>query len=395
VETQPYLPELLRHLAVGLPVLAALAGALWLLRRRISASRVAAAFRILLLLLVYVLVCSFVLDAFMARWGFRGDDPRYGLNALVERTATRPYVYRLLSPLLVETGVELVPERWVHAHQDWLLRDSPLLEYRKPGESWSLEKSLRWHVAYAYLFATLFGALLALRGLTARFLPGEPLLRDYAPALAVLFLPLTFQLGGYLYDFAELLFLALLLALAQARRWTAFTAVFALAVLNKESDLLALLYPIAFTWRDRPRREVLSRAALHALVGGAIVIGLRFVYHDRGGSPTEWWLPQNVLFWLDPRSYLATFSPIAPLIRLPQPSNVVLLLLAAVGVLWHWQEKPRGLRDVLIAATAVTLPLLLAFGYTNEVRSLSLVVVPVYVATCLTVRDVYGGERTA
>jgi len=87
---------------------------------------------------LFVVAASHVLGVFMSTWGFRGDDPRYDINALLERSALRSFSQRLLSPVVVRVSVDMIPERLTDTHADWLLAESPLLKYRQPGESWDL-----------------------------------------------------------------------------------------------------------------------------------------------------------------------------------------------------------------------------------------------------------------
>ena len=349
-----------------------------------------------LLLLVYVVVSAFVLDSFMSIWGFRGDSPRYGLEALLGRQSHRPFAYRVLSPTLIDAGVRLVPERVRAARRDWFLERSPLLRYRFANESWSLEKSVRWHVAYAYVFASLLALLFATRWLTGRTFPGRALFRDYAPAIGALLLPLSFHLGGYLYDFAELCLLTLALGALLARNDRLYYPVFVLAVLNKESDVLLAALFVAVHLGSMPRRRLAAHAACQALLGAALLAAVRWALRDHPGGPVEVWIGHNVGYWTDPASYVATFAPIAPLVRLPEPGNVALLLLVGAGLGWRWSEKPAAIRRLVVASLAITVPLLLLFAFENEIRgALYLAFPPIYLAACHTVLGLYAGLGSA
>jgi hypothetical protein len=345
-----------------------------------------------LLLLVYGVVAAFLLDCFMGIWGFRGDSRRYGIEALLGNRSHRPFAYRVLSPAVVNAGVRLMPERLRTERRTWLLEGSPLLRYRFESESWSVEKSVRWHVAYAYVFASLLAMLFAVRWLTGRVYPDRELFRDYAPALGALLLPLSFHLGGYLYDFADLGFLALATgALLRPTSWL-YYPVFVLAVLNKESAVLLLALFLAVHWGAMPARRLATHAACQALVGAALLAGVRALVRDHPGGPVEVWIGHNLRYWTDPSSYVATFSPIAPFVRLPQPGNAASLALLAAALAWRWSEKPTAVRRLVVASLATTVPLLLLFALENEIRgALYLAFPPIYLAACHSVLVLYGG----
>lgn len=369
---------------------AVLAAAFFTLRRRLTSGRLAAAFRWTLLSLVYVIVAAVVLDAFMGKWGFRGDAPNHGFVPMLEHTAERPFVYRVLSPAVVNTAADLVPATALRAWMPWLMRETPLLRYRAPFESWSPEKALKWHVAYAYLFACLLAALFAARGLTRASVPATPLFADYAPAVALLLLPLTFLRGGYFYDFPELMFLFACSLCAATGRTLPYYALFVLAILNKESNALIVTIFTAFTASRLPRRQWLTHAACQLAIGAALVIALRFVFRDAGGGATQPWFPLNVLFFLSPEWYAKFFAPYAPLIPVPRGINLISLALVAFAVLWHWPARPPELRRLFLLSAGVTFPLYLLFGFLDEIRALSLVFPAIYLLACHTLADLYS-----
>jgi hypothetical protein len=359
-------------------------------RRQLEPRAVDVVFRSSLLALVYLLTSAFVLDAFMRTWGFRGDHPRFGFERLLDHTADRPFVYRVLSPWIIETAASQVPERVVERAEDFLLRDSTLLRYRFAEESWSVDKSLRWHMAYAYLLAAMLATLGAMRWLGRIFFPGCGLFTDYAPVVAFLVLPISFHLGGYVYDFPELFFLMLAVALIAQRRWLLFYPLLVLAVLNKESNLLVALFTPALLWDVLPRRRLAAHFLVQLALGTGLCLALWMTFRGNPGGPVEFWLGENLRLWLDWRTYLATFSPVAALVRVPLPGNLLTFVVFGFGAFWHWRTKPAPLRRLVVAMLAVNVPLLLAFSLHNEIRNLSLAWPALYLALCHTVLASYG-----
>ena len=320
---------------------------------------------------LYVAVGAYVLGVFMTTWGFRGNEARYGIEALVGRTAPRPYSQRALSPAIIRAGADLVPHGLVAAHADWLLHRSPLLRYLKRGETWNLSQSLRYHVSYLYLFLCLLGVQLLARRLVRLYFPTSPLAADLAPAVALLFLPLTFICGGYLYDFPELVFLLACFILIEEGRWWALYPVFALALLNKEADALILVYAAVLGARHSSRSQLIKRLAALGALTAACLLFIRLQCLGSAGPPAELRLAENLRYWTRPAAYLGSFSPIAPLVRMPLGANILNLCALALALKLAWRELPRRLQRL----TAVLLPLeaclLLAFGYREELRALA------------------------
>ena len=105
--------------------LALLAGVCALGQRWISKQRLAAAFRWILLTAVYVFTAAFVLNAFMVQWGFRGENSPFGFERLLDHSAERPYVYRVLSPTVINAVAAVIPETLVADGRKWLLDFAP------------------------------------------------------------------------------------------------------------------------------------------------------------------------------------------------------------------------------------------------------------------------------
>ncbi len=388
-----YLDRLTETLAwfagVGLP---AAALAVWACRRAPPALRHRLV-RGLFLALLYVIASAVVLDAFLGQWGFRGDNPKFGFRALLTFEAERPFAYRVLSPLLVEGVARAIPPALLERHRRWLQESTPLLRYRRPGESWTLWKSVRWHVAYGYLLACLLGVLLTGRSLTRSMHPGCALASDVGPAVALLFLPLTFHLGGYLYDFPELLLLSICLLLAWRGRWVAFHLALALALLNKETGVFAIAYAAGMVGHRFPPRRTALLLGGQLVLAAAILGGIRLTLAENPGLSAWPMLPMNLLFWMDPRNYLRFIEPIAPLVPLPRGANVLTLALLAGLCSAGWSRSHAGLRRSFVFAAAGSIALLLAFGFLDEIRVLAPAFPPLYVLAWNGTRVLWSGHE--
>jgi hypothetical protein len=338
-----------------------------------------AIFRLLLVAMVYVIVASYVLDRFMSLYAFLGDSPRAGLNAMVDGTAARPFVYRVMVPAIVRVGSSVLEKTAPEPLIGRLAGDDAVKRYTRlddkgRAELWTTRKLIRFHVAYLVVFASLVLALLAGRYLLTVAHIGSTWFRDFAPAIALLFLPPTMSQGAYMYDAPELAFLLGLTALAIAGRWTSYYLILPFAILNKESNILLVGTAVALaagSSRWSPRRAG-SHAAMHALIGLPIVIAVRQAFAENPGTPVEDHLRDNFVFWTNPKSYLDLTQTAAALIPMPGAANILMIALAAIAVFAGWLSKPPWLRRLTLVMLTLNLPLLLLFSYRDEFRNLSL-----------------------
>ena len=71
--------------------------------------RIVSTFRICWIGLLYVLVASAVMHAYMEKHAFNQDKERIGLELMLSQQAHKPFVLRVLSPLIVKTVSDLIP----------------------------------------------------------------------------------------------------------------------------------------------------------------------------------------------------------------------------------------------------------------------------------------------
>ena len=393
MESSAYLPALGIAAVKFSLMCVVIAGLLRLARGRLNRDDLRRVFRVVFILVLYVNVAALVLSSFSDRWGFRGDSKHWGLEKLLAYEAESPFGYRVLSPMIINAGIALVPDAAVQGNTEWLLEKTPLLRFRRPGESWNVEKAVAFHVAYFYMFASLLAALYAARWVTALAAPPSALLVDLGPPIALLFLPMTFHFGGYLYDFAELAWLFVFLGLLIKERWAASSAVLVLATLNKESNILLVLYLLAIGYGRMTRAGLVRHALAQASIGLAAIAIVRYVLADVPVGHHNDWLGLNVLFWLDPRAYFGVIQPYAPLIPTPRGANVLSLFVVGSFVFWGWPSASSELRRLAVVTAVVNLPLLFLLGFLDEIRNLSLMFPAIYLLACHAMTKLWEGAR--
>jgi hypothetical protein len=312
--------------------------------------------------------------AFVAKWAYRGDNPRDGLFAMMDGTAMRPFVYRRLAPEIVRVTTD-VAERNLPASAIRSLRDESLLgRYRYYGnESWTERKAIAFHVAYALTWASMFATFLAGAALHRALRPRCGWLEALATAAVVMGVsPLMFALGGYMYDAPELLLWTLLLLLA-VRGWTwGMPFVFALMLFNKETAVLAIVALLPILVQRQGRRA----AALWSLAFGVMGAGwLWYVRNRYAACPGEgvgWYLPRNLKFWSSPLAFLGFSATASPALPLPRGANLLTLILLSFPIRFGWSRVPRDLRWATVLLAVPLVALFLVGGAFDEIRALAL-----------------------
>jgi hypothetical protein len=282
---------------------------------------------------LYAGAAAVVLFLFTLRAGWSGQLTDAGLapfSRMIDGTAARPFVHRMLLPSIA---------RGLHALVPGPLRDA--IERAVRGHP-VLAGRLHWTTAHAseVVIALLlaFGCFLAFAFVLRRLVQALPDAPEgasrWAPVVALLALPAVFLPGSvHLYDPATLLFFALGLLMLTERRRIGYYAVFVLACVNRET---AILLTGLFLLRER-RHLMPSRLALHGLAQAVLWAGLQAGIHARhAGNPgheAQLLFPRNLRLLIEPRSGIGFW---------------VLLVLAATLVVPGWNRKPRFLRQALL-----------------------------------------------
>jgi hypothetical protein len=341
--------------------------------------------------LIYVIVSAFVLNAFVQRWDLGTDSKKNDFATVMEYKATRPFVYRVLVPFVVNTTASAIPDRVVHRFEDTLLHTSRLVPNVriKDTPEWTVDVSLKYHLTYFFLFFCLFSLLYTTRYLTRVVFSPPTVFQDFGPAVALLLLPLTFLEGGYIYDFPELLLMALLLVCIVKSKWWLFYPVFVLAILNKEADVLLILFFLAFHLKTMPRPRLSKHLLAQIVISGMLLFLVRNHFASVGGSPVEDHMIGNLRFWANPLSYLKVMDIYARGILVPRGFNILSLLLVVFMLSYRWREKPIEIRFLFFFALVINLPLSILFGYQDEIRNLSLIFLGLYLMGFHTLTTLY------
>ncbi|XNL43235.1 hypothetical protein NBN09_32415 [Burkholderia lata] len=333
--------------------------------------------------IVYVLlfVCAGnITNSMLLKWGFRDDQKdgfatSYSLVGMMNGDAPKPFVYRSSFP----KAAKWIAERIDPAVRDKLFKsitrhDSLRNAYftSVPGEYWTPVVALVYHLTYiAVVLSTLFALLLVyklarLHGLSFGHSVG------FLAAFSFVY-PLTFQQGGYYYDFFELLGVLGACYFLLTNRLLACTLMIAVFSLNKETFFLV---PLALFFLHE-RGVTLSKRLAWLVVQLVICAATRqFIMSGYGGNAggfVEYHVWDNLKFWLNPASYVSFYNLIGKGIFTPSLENPLMLVPLAVFFRAAWRATPTRYRTYFLAAFLPVLVLFCFFGYRDEARNFSVV----------------------
>lgn len=343
----------------------------------------------ILLVFVYYIAAAASFGGFFTKWHFR-DNTRFSLPLVLDGTVERPFVYRQLLPATANLIDSVIPQKAKRAFLDKLVERPPLsnpIQRYFPGatDATDPQYALRYFLVYGMTFASLFAALFVLRAVCIEVV-GDRVAATLTPVVIAAMLPLIMTEGGYFYDMPELLFMALGTWLTLKRRPVALAAVVALATLNKESYLLFVLALYPFIAMRYSRKWSLLLTAVLLAIAAAVNIALKYRYLGNTGGMMVYLLGEHVRFLLNPRNYFRTEINYG--VPTTKGFNVIHLLLIGILVKTGWRRLPLVTRQQAWIAAVINAPLFIAFCFNDELRNLSLLMMPFSFLVCATLSSV-------
>lgn len=271
---------------------------------------------------------------------------------MIHGHAFKPYVYRALLPWTVRVLVAALPSGVRHAIS--VVSDgSPAWAFVSHTVHVHPDYFVEFAVASSLFFGCFAAFGLAFRDVVRRAYDTTPVVADVAALAAVAAVPVMFSHGysNYVYDPPTLFFGALALSLLVRERVVAFTVVYALALLNKET---AVLLAVLFAYHERGRLPASRYFTLLGVMLVAFVLSrvlLNALYGENPGAFTM------VHFFDHNVGLLRSFS-------LPSLLSALAFLVLVFG---DWSRKPAILRE----AMGMAIPLVgscLVFGFVDEMR---------------------------
>lgn len=330
--------------------------------------------------ITFIFLCYLVAAAsfggFFEKWAFR-DGMAYSAIEMMEGESKRPFVYRQLFPATANLVNQLVPPEINQRFSAWLAAD-PMKRnfiyryFSNAKDSTNPEYVLRYYVLFGMCFASYFLGILALRAVCLEFYPDKVAATLAAFSIALIFPMLTTE-GGYMYDMAELLFMALAVLLAAKGRILWLTVIVAFATFNKESFLLFIFALYPFIRARFSLRQTLGIGSLLLGISAAVNLAVKLYYADNPGGFVVNQLPDHIYWLLDPRSYFlfeVNYGAVTT-----KGFNVIHLIIVAFIVRSAWRYLTPVLRQHVLIAAVINIPFFIVFCYQGELRNLSMLFV--------------------
>lgn len=340
----------------------------------------AVAYRRILFAAILFWAAAASFNGFYRQYQFgESSDRRGDFKAMIDGTASRPFIFRRLVPLTANLVEKLTPQRIkdrlsvMHAQSGkslyQLFFDSP--EALDPAYSY------RYLVTYLFIFFMVWVAA----GALYKVCRSEGIQRVPALAASVATILVFPYLGSEafetMYDYPELAFLALAFLVARRCRWWWLIPLVVLGTLNKESFVFFLitLYPVI-----RPklsRWKAVSALAFLEAIALCIYLYMRTVYAGNPGGNAEF---QAMLQLARLGHISGRIFSVAHFYGVPVPVVDTLIPLGLVTLtIWRaWPRLSLMARRNFQMATVINLPLYFLWGGTGEIRVLSMLFVPAH-----------------
>ena len=319
--------------------------------------------------LVYLLVAAAAFNGYYSKVGFQDESSFDSAYQILDGSAARPYVFRRLDPMIANGLADATPEPvrqqiWRHFVQDGKSRIAPGVATTR-GPRYFLAYTVLYYLVFFEFLASLF----VLRGVFGHFV--GPVAATITPAIWALLMPVIQAVGGGLfYDYGELLFLSCAVLAALDRHLIGLGILTVLGTLNKETFLVFIPTLIPFLHPPMHFKRLVPTIGGLMTISAVIYAWLNQTYAGNAGSDVEAQWATNLLFYANLRNLLR-FEPAYGLL-LPRVWNLFWIVVGAAVVSATWSKVDRRLKQHLIIATLINLPLFLLFAAPAETRNLSL-----------------------
>lgn len=330
----------------------------------------------LLLIFMVIVVTAASFCGFFSKWSFRDDAGKsFGIEAMLDGTANRPFVYRQLVPKTSKAIVSLLPDQ-AKAKLEKNLQE------RKPAESIYARAQApeNYRIEYYLMIIICYGCFVASTWLLRSLLCevwGDKAAGTLGALSFALLIPFLETLGGYYYDFPELLFFVMAVRFSMSGNWLALLILAPIATLNKESFFFFLpaLYPFFRQTFNLKYSRILVVVSI--MLSGLAYLFVRQQYMGNGGGMVELHLMDHITKLFQLRTYYVTSTTYG------LPLGAQMFFLHIIFVLWvakySWKWLTAMWKQHTKIALVITIPLYLLFCSPGELRNLSFL----YMAFCV------------
>ncbi|QHI68817.1 hypothetical protein [Tichowtungia aerotolerans] len=232
-----------------------------------------------------------VLGSFF-RVGMTGNPPTM-FRDMVDGTASRPFVYRVLAPTVIRSLENALPDV-LNEKICTAVAARPVSELFERYE-WELEYASAYLIAVAVLFVSLLLFVHAFGVLARSQYEMNPVFLRVLSLVALAGLPCFFRYYSYLYDFPHLVLFCYALAMMSLRRWKVYILLFVLACLSKETTVLLIAVFIIHFWKKRQTLPFFALAVVQVVIFVTIKCGLNILFQKNPGASVEFHLGHNLM----------------------------------------------------------------------------------------------------
>lgn len=222
------------------------------------------------------------------------SDPRSTLSGLIYGTAHKPYVQRVLVPMLTRSTYTVISGPTLDSIEKSLL-DLPKVQKETARLGWETEYFAEYLIALFLVFLTLLGFPFVVKAFWSAMYETGTAVTNIVPLVALLALPPIFPTGPhYIYDFPALFFFTLGVVLLVQGRWALYYPAFILGCLNKETMVLPVLFFVLLFWKQMPKRTLLLHTFTQVLLFVIIKAFITISFADNSGNVADFHLYLNL-----------------------------------------------------------------------------------------------------
>ena len=339
-----------------------------------------------MLIFLILTVTSAGYCGFFLKWSFRDGDPELGFEVMMEGTAKRPFVHRRLLPEVVQKTAEIIPAE-TKEKISAKLKNKNQIENLFAQANIQEKYVIEYYLMFIYCFLIFFASIWVLRSLLTEILQDEVAGTLTAMLFAILF-PFFEVVGGYYYDFPEILFMFLAAKFALHKKIFALIILAPLAEFNKESFFFFLpaLYPLLRKNFDAKKSGGLTLSLVFLAELTYLYVRQQFLGNPGDSADLQLWGHLEQLFEI--KTYFMTASTYG------LPLGTRMFFFHVVYVIWivknSWHNLDGNWKLHAKIALTINSVLYALFIAPGELRDLSMLYISFMILTGFFIRDILG-----
>lgn len=300
---------------------------------------------------IIILISLYVMLVFVKNPGMNYYE-RAMFRDVVNGTAWKPYVYRVIMPVTIRTITDLVPEEFQNRLAEKVEQDKNIKAVLDKF-LWETDDITEYITACILMYGFLLGFLIVFRKLFKAIYNAPLWFINITTIFVLLGLPAMFEYYSYVYDFPNLFLFTLGLYLLNQKMWKAFILLYLVSCFNKETTILLTMVFVIHYYKNQELSTYLYRnlIMIQLVIFALVKLLLYLIFLENPGPFVE--------LHLFDRAYLLWNGYTL--------KSYVIWVVIALLVFSYWNEKPKFLKDALWIAVPLIL-LTFSLGLWDEWR---------------------------